>query len=278
MNSEKKKSQIKLIIIFSLLLINIVFKLVNIFNFLLVNIVAFIIISTIFITLVICFYVIKKEMIHKYVRIIIEYFAVFIYALFFIQLVFNFVAFPAVVNQTSMNPTLFEGNRIIVLNGNKDIKRFDIVVFRIDSKKQTSMNDELDNQLWVKRVIGMPGEHISYQNGKLYVNGKLINEPHLYDDDGNLFNGYYQDKNGNIKYYNSFTDDFIIEDVLEVTKNLSSDDVRAGVIPDDYYLLLGDNRATSWDSRKIGLVHKSQIIGEGRYIINDIFNWKKIGD
>ena len=78
----------------------------------------------------------------------------------------------------------------------------------------------------VKRVIGLPGESIKYKNNKLYVNGKKTEEPlELETADFNLTNLGYKK------------------------------------IPKDYYLVLGDNRYNSTDSRVIGLIKKEDILG-----------------
>ena len=76
-----------------------------------------------------------------------------------------FVITPIRVNGTSMNPTLEEGD-IMLLNklSRNNIKRFDIIVI-----------DYNDEEL-IKRVIGLPGEKIEYRNNKLYVNGNAVKE------------------------------------------------------------------------------------------------------
>ena len=91
----------------------------------------------------------------------------------------------------------------------------------------------------VKRIIGMPGENIKYKNDKLYVNGKKIEEP-----------------------------------VELETENFSLINLGYNKIPDDYYLVLGDNRYNSTDSRTIGLISKDDILG-----VTSLRIWpvKKIG-
>lgn len=84
-----------------------------------------------------------------------------------------------------------------------------------------------DTKYLVKRVIGLPGEMVEYKDGVLLINGKAI------DDE-----------------YAKITDDFSLSKF-----NIS-------VIPDDQYLVLGDNRTNSLDGRKIGLISKDKIIGK----------------
>lgn len=199
---------------------------------------------------------------------IIDYYSVFVYVIIIVQLLFSFVFFAATVTMSSMNPLLFENDRVIVMNGNRNVERFDIIVFEVDREIQSTITPEEDHSLWIKRVIGLPGDRIDYKAGLLYINDKQVYEPHLYDENGNFHFNIFEN-------YHSLTDDFTMEDVLINTKTIT--DASSGKIPDDYYLLLGDNRVFSKDSEEIGLVHKDQIIGEGKYLIKGLFSFEKIG-
>ncbi|MDD2435794.1 MAG: signal peptidase I, partial [Bacilli bacterium] len=81
----------------------------------------------------------------------------------------------------------------------------------------------------IKRVIGLPGEKIEYKDNILYI-----------DDEA------YQEK---------ITDDLITDD-------FSLQDMGHEVIPEDMYLVFGDNRGDSLDSRSFGLIKKDDIIGK----------------
>ena len=73
----------------------------------------------------------------------------------------------------SMDPTLAEGQHLIVFNQNQ-IDRFDIVV--------ATENDENDKEKKiVKRVIGMPGDEVEFKQDTLYINGKEVDEAYLAD-------------------------------------------------------------------------------------------------
>ena len=121
-----------------------------------------------------------------------------------------FVATPVRVDGDSMNPTL-SNNQILLLNKmDKHYKRFDVIVFNHNGNKL------------VKRIIGLPGDKVTYTDNKLYINDKLIKE----------------------NYTRKNTDDFISDKV-----------------PSDMYFVLGDNRSNSLDSRYIGLISKSDIEG-----------------
>ncbi len=91
----------------------------------------------------------------------------FILIIIIILIVKFFIITPIKVNGDSMNPTLKDGDIMILnridykLNG---LNRFDIVVLK------------KDGEYLIKRVIGLPGEEIKYKNNKLYINGKYIKE------------------------------------------------------------------------------------------------------
>mgnify|MGYP000898116516 CR=1 FL=1 len=130
-----------------------------------------------------------------------------------------FIFTPVVVNGPSMMNTLHNGDVMILdkigmkLGG---IKRFDIVVIQTGKTKI------------IKRVIGMPGETISYHDNKLYINGKEVSDNHS----------------------NEITYDF--------------EEVK---IPDGEYYVLGDNRTDSVDSRILGTIPKNEILGHATFII-----------
>lgn len=116
---------------------------------------------------------------------------------------------------------------------NKDIIIIDKLSYRFSEPKRFDIIsfEYAETKYLIKRIIGLPGEHIKYVDGILYINDIK-----------------YEDKN----LLNEITDDFDI-------KSLGFD-----VIPDDMYLVLGDNRTNSLDgrSKKVGLIRKEDIIGK----------------
>lgn len=135
-----------------------------------------------------------------------------------------------VVEGESMLPTLEEGNKLVV---NKigfeasDLQRFDVIVFHANEKED-----------YVKRIIGLPGDKISYQDDKLYINGKKIEEPFL---------ERYREK----VLAGALTGDFTLEEVA-----------GQQIIPKGKLFVLGDNRRGSWDSRHFGLISIDQVVGK----------------
>ena len=154
------------------------------------------------------------------IKSVLSYVLVIILAL----LIKNYIFSPIRVNGPSMNPTLLDGDIMILneigyyLNG---VERFDIVVVKTEETRI------------IKRVIGLPGEHVEFKDNKLYINGEEIKE----------------------------------EFTHEVTHNFKLDELGYAVIPEGYYFVVGDNRGDSKDSRSIGLINKSQIKGKTKLIL-----------
>ena len=135
-------------------------------------------------------------------------------------LVRTFIITPVIVSGSSMKPNFNDGELLLVRKiryNEKTIKRFDVVVIKKDKEEI------------IKRVIGLPGEHISYKNNKLYVNDKVLEE--------------------NFDFRK--TNDFNLEEICTCSS-----------IPEGKYLVLGDNRPISKDSRSIGLIDEKDIVGK----------------
>ena len=153
------------------------------------------------------------------------------------------------------------------------ICQLDVVVIKVDGTYDSVSHPDL----YLKRIIGLPGDSIDYvydeetNTTQLYVNGKVFNEyfytpnelskyPTFNTSDGlelfdwaeKCYTGYYPGR-----------------DYCE-TKNGQI------VIPEGYYFVLGDNRGVSKDSRNIGLVKEEDIVGKTKYIVNNLFKPVKI--
>ncbi|KKI93539.1 hypothetical protein WQ54_02695 [Bacillus sp. SA1-12] len=133
------------------------------------------------------------------------------------------------VEGVSMQPTYEEG---MLLSINKlglyfdSLERFDIVVFQLPDHEQ----------IYVKRVIGLPGDEIYYKDDQLYVNSKAVEEPFLPAVKENQVTKQ--------------TGNFTLEEIIDKTN-----------IPKGYIFVIGDNRLQSRDSRHFGLVKIEDVIG-----------------
>lgn len=123
----------------------------------------------------------------------------------------------------SMVPTLPDG-AIYQSVLPKHLERGDIVTVNDDEGVQLK-NAPVKTESIVKRIIGLPGETLTITNGQVYLNGKLLNEPYLVKG--------------------------------TITKTLSwGNEIKAGK---DEFIILGDNRAVSCDSRAFGPINVAQI-------------------
>ncbi len=142
----------------------------------------------------------------------------------------SFIATPVRVDGDSMRDTLHNGDILILNKLKNSYKRFDIVVVNYNNSKL------------VKRIIGLPGENIAYEDDKLYINGETMPDVDTIR-----------------------TIDFSIEELYGLDK-----------IPDEHYFVMGDNRGNSLDSRdyRVGFIKKSDIVGTTSF---RLFPFNKIG-
>ncbi|KKS34236.1 signal peptidase I [candidate division WWE3 bacterium RIFOXYB1_FULL_43_24] len=128
------------------------------------------------------------------------------------------------VSGSSMYPYLHDREQIIAekLSIKFDpVKRGEVIIF---------WHPKTKSDLLVKRVIGLPGEIIKIQNGFVFINGKKLEEPYL----------------------------------SEAVVTRATDFLTEGQehkIAEDYYIVMGDNRSESTDSRYWGPIQKETIIG-----------------
>ena len=175
------------------------------------------------------------------------------FILFFIALglVRLFLIQPVSVDGHSMDPTLADGERLIVLRTAK-IDRFDIVVAK---EKEGNKTKEI-----VKRVIGLPGDTITYKDDVLYVNGKKTDE--LYLD--KYQKAFEDDELQDIYSYNTLFQQLAESSDAFTTAKDGSTEFTVKV-PKNQYFLLGDDRIVSKDSREVGSFKKSAIVGEVKF-------------
>lgn len=148
--------------------------------------------------------------------------AIILFAMIFARAINAYIVQETIVNGSSMNPTLESSDKVLldkILYKIGELKRYDIVVF-----------DYHHSSVYVKRIIGLPGEKITIRKGRVYVNDKMLKDDPLLNDK---------------MHYSG-----IAKNGVELGK--------------DEYFVLGDNRNNSYDSRyeQVGVVKKSDIIGK----------------
>jgi len=197
----------------------------------------------------------KKPKMSEKTKNILEWIICVVIAIVLTLLFRYFIATPTVVQQVSMYPTLVENQRLIITRTfritGKMPKRGDIVTFEATSYSYSEgtadqsnpvaiyMDEdrnilegffynvlEITKKSYIKRVIGLPGEHVEIKEGKVYINGKELKEDYLQPDvitESNVFNDF--------------------------------------IVPEGYLFCMGDNRAKSTDCRKFGCVPFDKLEG-----------------
>lgn len=113
----------------------------------------------------------------------------------------------------------------------------------------------------VKRVIGVPGDHIHLRNGVVYRNGEKLNEPYVIHQEGSGNTNPYRDDFPAVPP--SEFNNVVPEWQLTMRQYIQDDDI---VVPPDRYFAMGDNRDVSYDSRYWGFVPGENLIGRPLFI------------
>lgn len=145
----------------------------------------------------------------------IKEFMPYVVIILLVVLLRSYIITPVQVDGKSMMPTLQNNDVLLLKKFDRNFDRFRIVVL------------DYQGERLIKRIIGLPGEHIAYRDNKLYINGVETEETFSHEE----------------------TYDFDL-------KNLGYE-----VIPEGHYLVLGDNRINSMDGRLFGPVEKKQLKG-----------------
>lgn len=155
----------------------------------------------------------------------------YVVILIIVLVIRTFIFTPIKVNGESMVPTLDGGELMILIKYNKnDIEREDIVVVTIEDSE--GYKEDL-----IKRVIALPGEKVSCEDGIIYINDRKREE----------------------KYGEGVTNDF-----------------EAVTLEEDEYFVLGDNREISLDSSEFGPIKKKQIKGKTSFVIYPFSKWGNV--
>ncbi len=205
----------------------------------------------------------------------------------------SFLFEPFKIPSGSMIPTLQVGDLILVnkyhygirlpvmnkkIIANHDPQRGDVMVFRYP--RDTSVD-------YIKRVVGVPGDEISYRAQQLYVNGQRVPTepmPEYYDEESMRYAPQFKELLGDVAHR------ILVNPRLQPF--YGSDDQRAFPyrenctytveavtckVPQGYYFMMGDNRDNSMDSRFWGFVPDENIVGKAIFVWMNFGDWKRIG-
>ena len=186
----------------------------------------------------------------------------------------------------SMTPTLPVGDLIFVNKTAYGIRapfsndtlikmgtpaRGDIVVFHYP------VNPNVD---FVKRVVGMPGDVISYQNKRLTINGKKLKYTDCDRHASNYYNQAVSGSNGDTVCTEQLGDVSHKVDWVNNNKTTNFQNVK---VPAGHYFMMGDNRDNSEDSRYWGFVPEKDLVGKAKVVwmswdkVNKTVRWSELG-
>ncbi len=207
--------------------------------------------------------------------LIIEYARSFFPVVLIVFLLRSFIAEPFRIPSGSMMPTLLIGDfilvnkftygfRLPVINQKiielNEPQRGDVVVFRYPK------NPAVD---YIKRVIGLPGDRISYADKQLTINGELMKQ---------VSHGRYQ----GVGQGDSMTGAEILSENLQTVEhdiliNPNAPNISGTfIVPQGHYFVMGDNRDNSNDSRYWGTVPEANLVGKAFFIWMN-WDWENEG-
>ena len=185
---------------------------------------------------------------------LVEYSRSFFPVLLFVLVIRSFIFEPFRIPSGSMMPTLLQGDFIFVKKFSYGLRlpvtekkiletgapeRGDVVVFRLPS--DPSIN-------YIKRVVGLPGDTISYERHRLVINGELVDLDQ------------HPDATPNDPRYVEQLDEREHEILVTQAANVGRDGEYS--VPEGHYFVMGDNRDNSRDSRFLGSIPETHLVGE----------------
>src|SRR5580704_6760973 len=151
------------------------------------------------------------------------------------------------VRTSAMAPTFLVGDHVLAPGGEpiSELRRGDVIAFYFPPDPKVVL---------IKRLIGLPGDHVHIMGGVLVVNSRTVSEPYVQHSAGPNASPFFNN-------FPSYADGepSITPDGRKTLERY----VRSGelVVPESGYFVLGDNRDYSYDSRSWGLIEASQVIG-----------------
>ncbi|WP_343655635.1 signal peptidase I [Paraburkholderia caribensis] len=221
----------------------------------------------------------------------LEYTASFFPVILVVFVVRSFVVEPFKIPSGSMVPTLLVGDFILVnkfdygirlpitntkVTEGRPLQRGDVVVFRYPKDESVD---------YIKRVIGLPGDVVSYEDKHLTINGKPVPEtplPDYFDEERiGYAKQFEEDLDGrkNRILNNPAVPPFIVGAEDFPYRDNCKYDARGVTckVPPGNYFMMGDNRDNSADSRYWGFAPDKNIVGRAFFIWMNFSNLKRIG-
>ncbi|WP_175683700.1 signal peptidase I [Burkholderia cenocepacia] len=221
----------------------------------------------------------------------LEYTASFFPVILAVFVVRSFVVEPFKIPSGSMVPTLLVGDFILVnkfeyglrlpvtntkITQGSPLSRGDVVVFRYPKDESVD---------YIKRVIGLPGDTVAYQDKQLTINGQPVPEtplPDFFDDERQNYAKQFEEKIGNKKnaiLNNPAVPPFVMGAYDYPYRDNCTYNSRGVIckVPPGHYFMMGDNRDNSADSRYWGFVPDQNIVGRAFFIWMNFSDLKRIG-
>lgn len=133
-------------------------------------------------------------------------------------------------------------------------ERGEVVVFKFPQDNKTD---------FIKRVIGLPGDKIKLENGRLFINGEKVAREEVEDF-------VLRDEIGNAERYRQYVETLpngVKHNILEISDNERYDNMKELEVPQGSYFVMGDNRDRSDDSRvNVGFVPAENLVGKARFL------------
>ncbi|WGS48914.1 signal peptidase I [Paraburkholderia sp. D15] len=221
----------------------------------------------------------------------LEYSASFFPVILVVFVVRSFVVEPFKIPSGSMVPTLLVGDFILVnkfdygirlpitntkITEGRPLERGDVVVFRYPKDESVD---------YIKRVIGLPGDTVAYQDKQLTINGKPVPEtplPDYLDEERLGYAKQFEEDIGGRKnaiLNNPAVPPFIVGAEDYPYRDNCTYNARGVIckVPPGNYFMMGDNRDNSADSRYWGFAPDKNIVGRAFFIWMNFSNLKRIG-
>lgn len=203
----------------------------------------------------------KKRDFDKKEPALVEYSKSFFPVLFIVLVLRSFLVEPFQIPSSSMVPTLEIGDFILVNKFTYGI-RLPVIRTKIIDANDPQRGDVMvffppgEKRYFIKRVVGLPGDSISYSNNQLFINDRKVQQELLARLPANRPPiEIYDEKLGD-------TEHKVRKVIAPLEQNFGQRYTRDFTVPEGHYFMMGDNRNNSADSRVWGPVPEANIVGK----------------